>query len=62
MVPYSKTRQLLCIQPPKPDLPPEERIVRGTIVKGLNDKDVKLLDYFEGAVREPVLSSCTPQT
>lgn len=36
--------------------------MRGTIVKGLNDKDVKLLDYFEGAVRETVSSFFTPQT
>ncbi|KAI0342813.1 hypothetical protein BDW22DRAFT_1357337 [Trametopsis cervina] len=48
VIPYDKTRELLQSSGLKPDLPPEERTVRGTVVTGLSAKDVQLLDYFEG--------------
>lgn len=50
VIPYDKTRELLQSSGLKPDLPPEERTVRGTVVTGLSAKDVQLLDYFEGDV------------
>ncbi|KAI0091214.1 hypothetical protein BDY19DRAFT_934477 [Irpex rosettiformis] len=48
VIPYYKTRQLLEKNGLNPDLPPEERTVRGTLVKGLSKNDVALLDIFEG--------------
>lgn len=50
MIPYSKTRQLLGITDPSKDLTPEDRTVRGTLVRGLTENDVRLLDTFEGDV------------
>lgn len=32
------------------DLAPEERSVRGSLVAGLSDQDMRLLDIFEGNV------------
>ena len=46
MIPYSKAQELL-----GRDLAAEDRSVRGTLVTGLNDADVALLDVFEGDVR-----------
>lgn len=43
VIPYSRARELL-----GKDLEPEERLVRGTIVSGLCDQDIDLLDSFEG--------------
>lgn len=51
MIPYSRTRELLQLSGRNPDLSPEDRTVRGTLVKGLTDEDVELLDTFEGNVR-----------
>ncbi|TFY59308.1 hypothetical protein EVJ58_g5851 [Rhodofomes roseus] len=43
VLPYSKSRALY-----EHDLAPEERVVRGTLVKGLEQPDIELLDTFEG--------------
>lgn len=43
VIPYEKSRRLL-----GKELPPEDRTVRGTVVRGLSDNDVRLLDTFEG--------------
>ncbi|KAF8134919.1 hypothetical protein EV363DRAFT_1447730 [Boletus edulis] len=43
MVPYSQSRVMF-----SRDLEPEERSVRGSMVVGLSDKDMRLLDIFEG--------------
>ncbi|KAG6862559.1 hypothetical protein C0995_000107 [Termitomyces sp. Mi166 len=43
MVPYEQTRVLI-----GHDLPLEDRSVRGTLVIGLSQKDLELLDIFEG--------------
>ncbi|KZT73537.1 hypothetical protein DAEQUDRAFT_721594 [Daedalea quercina L-15889] len=43
VLPYSQSRHLY-----EHDLAPEERVVRGTLVKGLEDADIELLDTFEG--------------
>ena len=53
VIPYEKSRQLV-----GKDLPPADRTVRGTLVRGLNDSDVRLLDTFEGDVS--LLSSMKP--
>jgi hypothetical protein len=45
MVPYSRSREMF-----RDDLEPEERYVRGSVVVGLSDKDMKALDIFEGNV------------
>ena len=50
VIPYSKTRQLLQSHTRGTELPPEERTVRGTLVKGLGENDIALLDVFEGDV------------
>ncbi|KAL4248068.1 Protein AIG2-like protein [Abortiporus biennis] len=44
MIPYSRSKPLFKGK----ELPAEERCVRGTLVTGLNDEDVALLDTFEG--------------
>ncbi|KAF7791673.1 hypothetical protein EIP86_002696 [Pleurotus ostreatoroseus] len=44
VIPYSRTQELI----PGCDLAPEDRTVRGTLVKGLNNADIALLDTFEG--------------
>ena len=51
VVPYSTSRQLFLGPPNGHEPTPEERTVRGTLVKGLNQKDIDLLDIFEGDVR-----------
>ena len=38
------------------DLEPEERSVRGSLVVGLSDEDVRLLDFFEGNVSTDLLT------
>ncbi|GJE88663.1 gamma-glutamylcyclotransferase [Phanerochaete sordida] len=43
VIPYEKSRQLV-----GKELLPEDRTVRGTLVRGLSDNDVRLLDTFEG--------------
>ncbi|KAF9468051.1 hypothetical protein BDZ94DRAFT_1247062 [Collybia nuda] len=43
LIPYVQGRTL-CNR----ELSPEEKSVRGTLVKGLTEKDMKLLDFFEG--------------
>ncbi|KAI0777106.1 hypothetical protein BC629DRAFT_632620 [Irpex lacteus] len=48
VIPYYKTRQLLEKNGRNPDLPPDERTVRGTLITGLSKNDVALLDIFEG--------------
>ncbi|KAI0690172.1 hypothetical protein BC835DRAFT_1281517 [Cytidiella melzeri] len=48
VIPYHKTRQLLEQNGRSPDLAPDERTVRGTLVKGLSTNDIELLDCFEG--------------
>ncbi|KAI0833391.1 hypothetical protein BC628DRAFT_16836 [Trametes gibbosa] len=47
VIPYSKSRALF-EESGQCDLSPEDRTVRGTFVQGLNDRDVSLLDLFEG--------------
>ncbi|KAI0327843.1 hypothetical protein GY45DRAFT_1282989 [Cubamyces sp. BRFM 1775] len=47
VLPYSKSRTLF-IDSGREDLPPEERTVRGTFVRGLSNEDIALLDLFEG--------------
>ncbi|KAI0368638.1 hypothetical protein BV20DRAFT_969010 [Pilatotrama ljubarskyi] len=47
VLPYSKSRTLF-EQSGRGDLAPEERTVRGTFVHGLSDRDISLLDLFEG--------------
>ncbi|KAI0775282.1 hypothetical protein BD413DRAFT_534727 [Trametes elegans] len=47
VLPYSTSRALFQAAG-KPELPPAERTVRGTFVRGLNDRDIALLDLFEG--------------
>lgn len=37
------------------DLEPEERAVRGSLVVGLSDEDMRLLDIFEGDVSTNLL-------
>jgi len=37
------------------DLEPEERTVRGTLVSGLTEEEVRLLDVFEGDVSSDVV-------
>lgn len=49
VIPYSKSRSLF-LDSGRGELSPEERTVRGTFVQGLNDRDVALLDLFEGNV------------
>ncbi|KAJ3551507.1 hypothetical protein NM688_g4665 [Phlebia brevispora] len=44
VIPYNRTRELLSGR----ELAPEDRTVRGTLVQGLNEADVALLDIFEG--------------
>ncbi|EIN10903.1 hypothetical protein PUNSTDRAFT_63888 [Punctularia strigosozonata HHB-11173 SS5] len=46
ILPYENSRVLF-----ERDLEPEQRCVRGTLVRGLTDSDVRSLDFFEGAVR-----------
>ncbi|KAI0635850.1 hypothetical protein C8Q77DRAFT_1099974 [Trametes polyzona] len=55
VVPYSQS-QALFRSSGRGDLAPAERTVRGTFVQGLNERDVALLDLFEGDeyVRETV--------
>ncbi|KAI8980118.1 hypothetical protein BD414DRAFT_493684 [Trametes punicea] len=55
VLPYNTSRALL-LNAGQSDLAPEERTVRGTFVSGLSDKDIALLDLFEGDeyVRESV--------
>lgn len=45
ILPYSKSRSLF-----SSDLDREDRCVRGSLVTGLSELDVKVLDEFEGAV------------
>ena len=52
MLPYTKSKELFTSG--QADLTEEERTVRGTFVKGLNDSDIALLDLFEGDVRRPI--------
>ncbi|KAI0749388.1 hypothetical protein C8Q80DRAFT_1269275 [Daedaleopsis nitida] len=47
VLPYTKSHELF-VKSGRGDLPQEDRTVRGTFVKGLNDKDIALLDLFEG--------------
>ncbi|KAI0359950.1 hypothetical protein OH77DRAFT_1419325 [Trametes cingulata] len=47
VLPYSTSRTLFQ-QSGRGDLAPEERTVRGTFVRGLSDRDISLLDLFEG--------------
>ncbi|OSD06492.1 hypothetical protein PYCCODRAFT_1431487 [Trametes coccinea BRFM310] len=47
VLPYSRSRDLF-LQAGQKDLTPEERTVRGTYVSGLSDRDIALLDLFEG--------------
>ncbi|KAG5643018.1 hypothetical protein DXG03_001756 [Asterophora parasitica] len=51
LIPYEQGRVLV-----DRDLEPEERSVRGTLVTGLSERDIKLLDIFEGSeyVRKPI--------
>ncbi|PSR75564.1 hypothetical protein PHLCEN_2v9044 [Hermanssonia centrifuga] len=44
VIPYSKTKELVHGK----ELSYEDRAVRGTLVRGLSEKDVSLLDIFEG--------------
>ena len=53
MLPYTKSKELFTSSR-HADLTEEERTVRGTFVKGLNDSDIALLDLFEGDVRRPI--------
>ena len=53
MLPYTKSKELFTSSG-QADLTAEERTVRGTFVKGLNDSDIALLDLFEGDVRRPI--------
>ena len=50
MIPYAKTRELLGITEAGAELAPADRTVRGTLVRGLTENDVRLLDTFEGDV------------
>ncbi|EPS93525.1 hypothetical protein FOMPIDRAFT_1136034 [Fomitopsis schrenkii] len=43
VLPYSRSRELY-----EHDLSPEGRVVRGTLVTGLEEADIELLDIFEG--------------
>ena len=45
VLPYKRSKEMF-----SRELDSEERCVRGTIVKGLTDKDMMLLDVFEGIV------------
>ncbi|KAI0661652.1 hypothetical protein C8Q70DRAFT_966296 [Cubamyces menziesii] len=47
VLPYAKSRTLF-IDSGRGDLPPEERTVRGTLVRGLSNEDIARLDLFEG--------------
>ncbi|KAH9850314.1 hypothetical protein C2E23DRAFT_836025 [Lenzites betulinus] len=47
VIPYSDSR-ILFEESGRGDLSPEDRTVRGTLVQGLNDRDISLLDLFEG--------------
>ena len=58
MLPYTKSKELF-ISSGQADLREEERTVRGTFVKGLNDSDIALLDLFEGDVRRPISQELT---
>ena len=49
VLPYSRSRVLFVFE--DGELPPEERTVRGTLVRGLTASDVALLDVFESDVR-----------
>ena len=50
VLPYEKSRELF-LTSGHPEPSANERNVRGTLVIGLNDKDIALLDLFEGDVR-----------
>jgi len=50
IVPYSLSRFMF-----DRDLEPEERTVRGTLVSGLTEEEVRLLDVFEGDVSSDVV-------
>ena len=45
VIPYTRSRELL-----GRNLLPEQRTVRGTLVQGLAEADIALLDVFEGNV------------
>ena len=47
VLPYRRSRDLY-----DHGIAPEERVVRGTLVKGLEKADIELLDIFEGDVRD----------
>lgn len=51
VIPYGETVALLDLNKQTPELSPEERTVRGSLVQGLNESDIALLDVFEGDVR-----------
>jgi hypothetical protein len=60
ILPYEESKTMF-----KGELEPEERSVRGTLVTGLTDADMVLLDIFEGNVRRPleliVIPDCRPK-
>lgn len=54
VLPYRRSRELY-----EHDLPPEGRVVRGTLVRDLEQADIELLDIFEGDVRPVCIPACT---
>jgi hypothetical protein len=50
IVPFSQSHDKLFKA--RNDLSQEDRCVRGTLVTGLTIRDIRLLDFFEGTVRE----------
>ena len=60
LLPYKRSRQLFA-EAGHEEPPTDQRNVRGTLVIGLNDKDIALLDLFEGDVRTRRSWSCYSQ-
>ena len=56
IVPYSRSRAMF-----SGDLELEERSVRGSLVVGLSDKDIRLLDFFEGNVSTDLSTRWQPK-
>lgn len=57
VIPYSKSKSLF-----NRELSPEDKSVRGSLVTGLSESDVQLLDVFEGDVRPLPSPTCSTLT
>ena len=62
VIPYSETVALLALDQHTRGLSPEERTVRGSLVQGLNESDIALLDdplsAVDSHVAKHILQNC----